>query len=63
MTSDKEYVAYAREFVRLANTLDDDKQFRERLLKSACHLMETAAQERLARAVDPVAKGKLQARR
>jgi hypothetical protein len=55
MTSDKECEAYARDCVRLANLIADE-EIRAQLLKLAGHWTEAAAHERLARAVDPLAK-------
>jgi len=55
MTSDKECAAYARDCVRLAD-LVTDKEIRAELLKLASYWTEAAAHERLARAVDPLAK-------
>jgi len=47
------FEASARERARLA-ALTNDKASRDRLLSKACRYMESAAHERLARAVAPV---------
>jgi hypothetical protein len=52
--NDKECVEYARECTRLADLIGQG-DIRDELLKLACHWMEAAAHERLARAVDPLA--------
>jgi hypothetical protein len=54
MTPDKECVEYARECTRLAGLIAPG-DIRDEFLKLACHWMEAAAHERLARAVDPLA--------
>src|SRR5262245_26905575 len=51
-TSHQKYEAYACEYARLAG-LTNDEVSRDRLLRIACHWMETAAHERCARVVVP----------
>jgi hypothetical protein len=53
--TDKECVEYARECTRLADLIGQG-DIRDELLKLACHWMEAAAHERLACAVDPLAR-------
>jgi hypothetical protein len=54
MASDKECEDYARECATIAG-LTDDQEVRDQMLKMACHWMETAAHERFARIVGPLA--------
>jgi hypothetical protein len=54
MASDKNCEDYARECAIIAG-LTDDKEVRDKMLKMACRWMETAAHERFARVVGPLA--------